>query len=182
MPSSHHPDTRPSAWIMRFASGIKPQGRVLDVAAGSGRNARWLAAQGWQVEAVDRDETALSAMAGLAGISIRVADIEHGDWPYRGRQFDGIVVCRYLYRPLFPLLAESLAPDGILLYETFMQGHEAYGRPSNPDFLLRPNELLEAFMPRLRPVAFEQGYDPLQKAVVQRACLAGRNAVAKIGH
>ena len=180
MPSSRHSETQPSAWVARFAPYIRIQGRVLDVAAGTGRNARWLAAHGWQVEAVDRDAEALATMAGLDGINTRVADIENGDWPYAGRQFEGIVVCRYLHRLLFPLLVESLAPDGILIYETFMQGHEAYGRPSNPDFLLRPNELLQAFMPGLVPVAFEQGYDPALRAVVQRACLAGHEAFAAI--
>jgi SAM-dependent methyltransferase len=161
---------------MRFAPLIKPQGRVLDVAAGSGRNTRWLVQQGWQVEAVDRDEAALASLREIAGITIRVADVENGIWPYQRQQFDGIVVCRYLHRPLFPLLMESLSPDGILIYETFMQGHEVYGRPTNPNFLLRPNELLEAFLPALTPVAFEQGFDPAQQAVTQRICLAGKAA------
>lgn len=171
-----HTDTTPSTWVVRFAALIRPQGRVLDVAAGSGRNACWLAKQGWQVEAVDRDEGALLAMRGLAGITTRIADIENGAWPYAGQQFDGIVVCRYLHRPLFPLLMESLSPDGILIYETFMQGHEVYGRPTNPNFLLRRNELLEVFLPVLTPVAFEQGFDPAQQAVTQRICLAGKTA------
>jgi SAM-dependent methyltransferase len=159
---------------MRFAPLIKLQGRMLDVAAGSGRNACWLAQQGWRVEAVDRDESALAAIHDFAGINTRTADIENAAWPYHGQQFDGIVVCRYLHRPLYPLLTKSLAPDGILIYETFMQGHESYGRPKNPDFLLHPNELLEAFLPALTPVAFEQGFDPAQQAVMQRICLAGK--------
>lgn len=180
MPSSCHSETAPSSWVVRCASFIRPHGSILDVAAGSGRNARWLAQQGWQVEAVDRDETALAGLHDVAGIRTRVADIENAPWPYQGQQFDGIVVCRYLHRPLLPLLADSLAPDGILIYETFMQGHEAYGRPSNPDFLLRPNELLEAFMPSLMPVAFEQGYDPALQAVMQRACMVGHPAFPAI--
>lgn len=164
---------------MRFASCIRPQGRVLDVAAGSGRNTRWLANRGWQVEAVDRDATALVGLNGSNGIATHVADIENADWPYRGQQFDGVVVCRYLHRPLFPLLVESLAPEGVLIYETFMQGHEAYGRPTNPDFLLRPNELLESFMPALTPVAFEQGFDAARQAVMQRVCMVkGAGAAA----
>lgn len=156
---------------------------MLDVAAGSGRNARWLANQGWQVEAVDRDGTALAVMQGAEGITTRMADIENGAWPYRGQQFDGIVVCRYLRRPLFPLLIESLAPQGVLIYETFMQGQEVYGRPTNPDFLLRPNELLESFMPALMPVAFEQGLDAARQAVMQRACMvkgAGFTAIPEV--
>ena len=156
---------------MRFAYCIKPQGKVLDMAAGSGRNARWLADRGWQVVAVDRDEAALAGLQGHSRITTQVCDLENGTWPYHGDEFDGIVVCRYLHRPLFPLLVESLAHDGVLIYETFMQGHEAYGRPTNPDFLLRPNEVLHAFMPALEPVAFEQGYDASRQSVMQRACM-----------
>lgn len=150
------------------------------MAAGSGRNARWLASQGWHVEAVDRDEAALAALHGVERVTTRVADIENEAWPYRGVKFDAIVICRYLHRPLFPWLVECLASDGVLIYETFMQGHEAYGRPSNPDFLLRPNELLESFMPALTPVAFEQGYDAARQAVIQRACLLNSTKLARI--
>lgn len=170
MTSCSHSETKPSAWLVRFAPLIKAHGRVLDVAAGSGRNARWLAAQGWRVEAVDRDTAALDSLQGISGIHTKVADIENGSWPY-SEKFDGIVVCRYLHRPLCPKLADILAPGGILIYETFMLGHEVYGRPTNPDFLLRPNELLEAFLPAFTPVAFEQGFDPMQQAVIQRICL-----------
>ncbi|HEU4707946.1 MAG TPA: class I SAM-dependent methyltransferase [Methylophilaceae bacterium] len=166
----------PSAWLKRYAYLIKPPGCVLDIAAGSGRNSRWLAAQGWQVEAVDVDAAALQTMAGVPGIATRVADLEQGPWPYAERKFDAIVVCRYLHRPLLPLLAASLEPGGVLIYETFMQGHEAYGRPKNPDFLLRPNELLEAFAGELLPHAFEQGLDVARQAVVQRICAVGRAA------
>jgi SAM-dependent methyltransferase len=172
MSSCTYPETEPSAWVKRHASLIKPQGRILDVGAGSGRNACWLAAQGWRVEAVDKDEAALSAMQGLIGIHTRVADIENAPWPYAGQKFDGIVICRYLHRPLFQALMDSLSTDGILIYETFMLGHEAYGRLRNPDFLLRPNELLDIFVPPMVPVAFEQGLDPSQYAVVQRICLS----------
>jgi len=171
MTSLAHSEAKPSAWVKRHASLIKPQGRILDVATGSGRNACWLAAQGWQVETVDKDESALASMQGLANISTRVADIENGPWPYAGQKFEGIVVCRYLHRALFPTLIRSLSADGILIYETFMLGHEVHGRPKNPDFLLRPNELLDEFVPSLVPVAFEQGFDPSQQAVVQRICL-----------
>ena len=162
---------QPSVWMCKFAPLIKANGRVLDLACGAGRNARWLAAQGYMAEAVDRDATALQSMHGLANITTKVADLEHAPWPYGVQQFDAIVVCRYLHRPLLPLLASSLAPQGVLIYETFMQGHEAYGRPQNPDFLLRPNELLEVFVPALMPVAFEQGLLQQQPAaVMQRIC------------
>ena len=162
---------QPSAWMCKFAHMIKTNGRVLDLACGAGRNASWLAAQGYMVEAVDRDATALQSMHGLANITTKVADLENTPWPYGVQQFDAIVACRYLHRPLLPLLIGSLAPQGVLIYETFMQGHEAYGRPQNPDFLLRPNELLEVFVPALTPVAFEQGLLQQQPAaVMQRIC------------
>lgn len=161
----------PSTWVCRFASLIKPHGRVLDLACGTGRNTRWLAEQGWQVEAVDRDAAALASMQGLTNITTRQADLENAAWPYTGQMFDAIVVCRYLHRPLLPLLANSLTTQGILIYETFMQGHEVYGRPQNPDFLLKSNELLQVFMPDLTIIAFEQGkLEQSPPAVLQRIC------------
>lgn len=156
--------------MRQHAGLIKPRGRVLDVAAGSGRNASWLATQGFMIEAVDRDEAALQSMHGVSGIHTRIADMDAGAWLYQGQRFDAIIVCRYLYRPLFPALTESLEPGGVLIYETFMQGHEAYGRPQNPAFLLKPDELLQTFIPPLRLAAFEQGYFEPENAVLQRIC------------
>jgi SAM-dependent methyltransferase len=161
----------PSPWLVRHAPLIRHAGTVLDLACGAGRNARWLAGQGWQVEAVDRDADALATMRGIANITIRHADLENGPWPYAGCRFDGIVVCRYLHRPLLPLLADSLAEDGMLIYETFMLGQERFGRPGNPDFLLRPDELLQAYATRLHVVAFGQGLvDEGSPAMLQRIC------------
>jgi SAM-dependent methyltransferase len=86
-----------------------------------------------------------------------VADIEAGPWPFAGRQFDAVVVTNYLWRPLLPMLLASLAPGGVLIYETFTQGNETVGKPSRPDFLLRTGELLETCR-GLRVVAFEEGF------------------------
>lgn len=161
----------PSDWLLKHASYIQPCGNVLDVAAGNGRNSRWLAQHEFQVEAVDRNREALDSMNGIENITLKIADIENGEWPYSDRQFDAVVVCRYLHRPLFSALYDSLAPGGVLIYETFMQGQEAYGRPSNPDFLLRPNELLKVFQDRLEIIAFEQGYCEVPKpSMMQRIC------------
>lgn len=161
----------PSAWVRAHAPRIKADGRVLDLACGSGRNARWLATQGWQVEAVDRDAAALDAMQGIAGITTTLVDLENGEWPYAGELFDGIVVCRYLHRPLLSRLAESLTQGGVLIYETFMRGHEAFGRPSNPDFLLQTDELLQVYSSQLTVLAFEQGrFDTPKPGMVQRIC------------
>jgi len=165
-------DAAVSPWLARFAAAIRAGGEVLDLAAGSGRNARWLAARGYRVEAVDRDAAALAALAGIAGVSVRVADLEHGGWPYAGRRFDGIVVSRYLHRPLLPLIEGALASGGVLIYETFMVGNERFGRPANPDFLLRSQELLDlARAAGLRVVACEEGEVALPRpAMLQRLC------------
>lgn len=181
-PACHrHPD-EPSRWVRRFSPLIMPGGTVLDLACGNGRHARFLESIGMRVEAVDRDAEALAALAGSTGIVARQADLEGGTWPYEGIRFEGIVVTNYLHRPLFPRLIEALAEGGVLIYETFMSGHERFGRPSNPDFLLRPNELLEAFGGPLAIVAFEQGEVARpQPAVVQRLCAIKASAASVPG-
>jgi len=165
----------PSLWLQAYAAHIRPHGRVLDVAAGKGRNARWLAQQGFQVEAVDRNPEALQAMQGIDGITVREADLERDAWPYADQQFDAIVVCRYLHRPLFNAFIDSLAPDGLLIYETFMQGQEIYGKPSNPDFLLKTDELLELARGRLEILAFEQGPQEQPKPCMLQRIVARRS-------
>ena len=161
---------QPSPWVQRFAAQIRPGGEILDLACGGGRHARWLAGEGWPVEAVDRDSAALAGLAGVAGVKVRVADLEHGAWPYAGRRFAGIVVTNYLHRPLLPLIEGALGEGGVLIYETFMVGNERFGRPSNPEFLLRSQELLEvARAAGLRVLAFEEGEVATPKpAMVQR--------------
>jgi SAM-dependent methyltransferase len=162
----------PSDWVCRHADHIKTGGEVLDVACGSGRNARWLAAQGWSVEAVDRDRTALDTLKDVANVHTTLVDLENAPWPYDDRLFDGIVVCRYLHRPLLKQLIKNLKPDGVLIYETFMLGHEQYGRPTNPDFLLKPDELLTVYGTELKLLAFEQGqFDTPKPSVIQRICV-----------
>ena len=152
---------RPSPWVVRFASLIPAGGAVLDVAAGSGRHTRWLVEQGWRVLAVDRDISSLRSLQGFGsapgGVEIEVveADLEASSWPFEGRRFDGVVVTNYLHRPLLPTLVGSLASGGALLYETFADGQQRYGRPTNPDWLLRPGELLDAVRGRLAVVAYE---------------------------
>lgn len=150
---------------------------MLDLACGNGRHARYFAARGCPVEAVDRDPAALAGLAGIPGVTTRCADLEGGPWPYEGQRFSGIVVTNYLHRPLFPHLLAGLAPDGVLIYETFATGNERYGRPSNPAFLLKPGELLEAVRGRLRVVAYDDLFvaDP-KPAMIQRLCAVNSNA------
>ena len=137
---------------------------MLDVACGSGRHAVFFAERGFEVVAVDREPQA------IPGVRFVQADLEGAPWPFADQRFAAIVVTNYLHRPLFPQLAESLDEGGVLLYETFMAGNERYGRPSNPDFLLKPGELVAAFR-TLDIVAFEQGLVQRPKtAVVQRLC------------
>jgi SAM-dependent methyltransferase len=169
--SDPHDLKTPSVWVVRWAEQLPPGGRVLDIASGSGRHARYLALRGHPVEAVDRDPAALSALARVAGVSTRCADLENAPWPYEGEFFAGVVAVNYLHRPLFPRLLAALAPGGVLIYETFATGNERYGRPSNPDFLLKPGELLDVVRGRLRVIAFEDLYmaDP-KPAMVQRIC------------
>ncbi len=159
----------PSPWIERFAHLVPPGARVLDLAAGGGRHARFFAGRRAHVLAVDRDARALSALDGVRNVATRVVDLETGSWPLAGERFDAIVVVNYLHRPLFRHLRDALAAGGTLLYETFAMGNEAYGRPTNPDFLLCRDELFSlASLPPdpLTVVAFEQGTNG--RAVVQR--------------
>lgn len=164
-----------SAWIERFAHLVPAGARVLDIAAGEGRHARFFVARGAHVLAIDRDASALATLSGAPGVETRVADLEAGHWPLRNERFDAIVVVNYLHRPLFPHLLSALRDDGALLYETFAAGNERFGRPSNPDFLLREGELLDVVRARLVVVAFEQGQAGGERpAVVQRIAAVGR--------
>lgn len=165
-----------SLWVERFLPYIKSGGDVLDLACGRGRHSLRLNASGFRVEAVDRDADALAEISARAPeIATLAADLEGDSWPYDGRRFDAIVVTNYLFRPLFPHLLAALAMDGVLIYETFMAGNERFGKPSNPEFLLRPGELLDVVHGRLSVVAFEQGEVRMPRpAVVQRLCATKR--------
>ena len=169
--ASGHVAQVPSAWVSRWADRVPAGGGVLDLACGGGRHARFFAALGHPVEAVDRDLGLPSRLAGVAGITARIADLENAPWPYEGARFAGIVVANYLHRPLFPRLVAALAPGGVLIYETFAAGNERYGRPTNPDFLLRAGELLEVVRGQLRVMAYEDVIVSEPKpAAVQRIC------------
>jgi SAM-dependent methyltransferase len=158
----------PSEWVERWAPRVA-RGPVLDVACGGGRHSRLFKDLGFQVVAVDR------APLDMEGIRFLKADLEDGaPWPFAGERFGAIVVTNYLHRPLFPHLAASLAEGGVLIYETFMLGNERFGRPSNPEFLLRPGELREAFG-GLQELGFEEGeFEKPKRAMIQRICALKR--------
>lgn len=165
-----------SPWVERHIAAIRPAGQVLDLACGSGRHARLLASRRFPVLAVDRDAAALAALDGVAGVTTARLDLEGDEWPLAGQSFAGIVVTNYLWRPRLPDLLALLAPGGVLIYETFMLGNAAYGKPSNPEFLLRPGELREvAKAAGLREIAFEEGYTASPKPAMRQAICAVRD-------
>lgn len=170
--ADHARQGAPSHWVVRFAPLVPAGGVVLDLAAGSGRHARFFLGRGHPVVALDRDASRLADLRGAARAEVIEADLEDGSpWPLAGRRFAGIVVTNYLHRPLLPVLTDSLGPGGVLIYETFAAGNERFGKPRNPDHLLEPGELIEAVRGRLRIVAFEEGaVEQPRPAVVQRLC------------
>lgn len=148
---------------------------MLDLACGGGRHSRLLAGLGHPVLAVDRDVEALAGLQGVPGIETLPADLEGEAWPLAGRRFAGIVVANYLWRPRFDDQLLLLGPGGVLIYETFMLGNEAYGKPSSPQFLLRPGELRARIAAAgLRELAFEEGYTASPKPAVRQAICAVR--------
>jgi len=159
----------PSAWVRRWTHLLAAGATVLDVACGHGRHMRWLSEQGCQVTGLDRSADALAAAKAYGEVVL--ADIENNDWPllHNGvaRQFDGVVVTNYLWRALLPMIAASVRPGGVLIYETFAQGNETVGKPSRPDFLLAHGELLEHFA-NWQVVAYEDGFLESPPRFVQR--------------
>jgi SAM-dependent methyltransferase len=174
---SHAAIPNPSAWVTRFCPLIAAGGRVLDLAAGSGRHSLYLAGLGFSVLAVDRDVLALELLEqskGSLAIETEQHDLEGSSWPLANRVglFDAVVVTNYLYRPYLDLLPDLLAEGGVLIYETFAHGNAAFGKPNNPDFLLQTGELLDFAARHDLPVlAYEDLYEAQPKpAMVQRLC------------
>ena len=164
-----HGQGEASDWVQRWSHLVPPAGTVLDLACGHGRHLRWFAERGHAVTGVDWSADAIQAVSSLGEAVL--ADIENGPWPLMQgeavRQFDAVIVTNYLWRPLFGPVAQSLAPGGILIYETFALGNETVGKPSRPDFLLQPAELLRVFS-HLNIIGFEQGFLPNPPRFVQR--------------
>jgi SAM-dependent methyltransferase len=154
-----HDAQLPSAWMTRYAGFVRPGSTLLDVACGYGRHAKYFARLGAQVTAVDCDAVALASFRGVADITQVQRDLEGDPWPFAPESFDAIVVCNYLWRSTADALLGTLKPGGLLLYETFMTGNERYGKPSRPQFLLRPSELLHWTHGAFDVVAFEEKPD-----------------------
>ena len=166
----------PSPWVVRHVQSIPARGKVLDLACGSGRHARFLAGLGYPVLAVDRDAEALAGLSAIEGITTRQLDLEGEEWPLAGQVFDGIVVTNYLWRPRLPDVLALLAPGGALIYETFMVGNAAYGKPTNPAFLFQAGELRQlAAAAGLREVEYAEGYVASPKPAMRQAVCAIRD-------
>ncbi|MBH1965345.1 MAG: class I SAM-dependent methyltransferase [Comamonadaceae bacterium] len=165
--TSSYPATAPSPWILRWTPLVPAGAPVLDVACGRGRHMKWFAEHGHAVTGVDRDPASIAAVSHLGEAVL--ADIENGPWPLAGRQFGAVIVTNYLWRPLLPTLLDGVAEGGVLVYETFSAGNESVGKPSRPDFLLQPGELLQVCAgPQWRIVAFEDGFLADPPRFVQR--------------
>lgn len=181
MENNAHGTEPPSAWVQRWSHLVPQGGMVLDVACGHGRHARWFHEKEHPLTLVDRAQAAIEFIASALPtrpaqtVEAVVADIEEGPWPFEGRQFEAVIVTNYLWRPLLPALLASLAPGGVLIYETFTQGNETVGKPSRPDFLLRPGELLQVCQ-GLRVVAFEEGFEERPPRFVQRIAAVRESA------
>jgi SAM-dependent methyltransferase len=145
--STLHGNEPVSDWVQRHAQLVRKQGSVLDVACGAGRHAKFFAAMGMKVTGVDKNAAALAQLTQHDIETLR-ADIENGPWPFAGRSFDGVIVTNYLWRPLLPHIAACVNERGVIIYETFAQGNERYGKPSNPNYLLAPDELMQHFGPK----------------------------------
>lgn len=146
----------PSPWLVRFADAVPAGGTVLDLACGNGRHTQLFLQRGHPVVAIDRDVSGLSDLVGTPELEVIPADLEDGGpFPTGERRFAAVVVTNYLHRPLLPAIVHAVAAGGVLIYETFAQGNERFGRPRNPEHLLRPGELLDAARGNLRVRAYE---------------------------
>jgi len=165
----------PSRWVIRFTHLVRAGGSVLDVAAGQGRHCQWFLDGEYSVVAIDRDLSPLGWLEHPA-LEKHEADLEDGEgWPLGDRAFDAVVVTNYLWRNIFDDIVNAVRHDGVLIYETYAEGNERYGRPRRPEFLLQPGELLARVAPRLEVVAYEHGFSEHPSArVVQRICAIGR--------
>lgn len=169
----------PSAWVELHARRVRSAGKVLDLACGAGRHTRYLCKLGFQVIAVDLDVSGIDDLIGDSQVEVIQADLEAGPWPLGYREFDGIVVTNYLHRPLLPKLVDALAPEGVLIYETFAVGNEKYGRPRNPHYLLKQGELLDTFGEQLEVLDYAHGFDEHPSPAIRQRICAKKSAASE---
>lgn len=174
-PEPTHGQTAPSPWVLRFSEQIPAGGEVIDIACGAGRHGRVFLESGHPVTFVDVDTEALDDLGGRDDVAIIETDLEtEGFWPFTGHAYAGVIVTNYLWRPILPAIIDLVGPGGMLIYETFAVGNEAFGKPSNPDYLLKPDELRDAVDGKLEIVEFEQvEVETPKPAVIQH--IAARN-------
>ena len=145
--AKHIKITTPSPWVKKYAH-LVPNGPVLDIAAGRGRHSIFFHSLGHPITAIDKNISFLTKLKKYKNSEIISADLETStsvfskNQPLHGRQFSGIIVINYLYRPLLGDLIAALRPGGVLIYETFARGNELFSRPKNPSHLLKSEELI----------------------------------------
>ncbi len=140
--------------IVEMYSPMANPGRALDIACGTGRNSVYLAENGFSVDAVDISDYALAQIPASPMINRIEADLD--EYRFARTSYDLIVNCNFLYRDHFPMILDALRPKGILIYETFVEkSGEGFHQPSNPDFLLKNKELLDAFR-SLEVICYEE--------------------------
>ncbi len=179
-----HSTRQASDWLKKWSHVLAPQSRILDLACGQGRHAMWLSSLKMDVLALDKDKLALEEIQKM-GINTLCADLENAPWPLKGERFDAVLVTNYLWRALWPELLESVKEGGFVIYETFCEGHQAYGRPTRADFLLQSGELLRVFKD-FKVLGFEEGLlsEPMryaQRIIAQKPTLSGTLTHLAIG-
>ena len=169
----------PSSWLQRHSSLIPHSGPILDIAAGSGRHTQYLLEKGHTVVSIDKDISRLARIKS-SHLSIARVDLEAPKpWPFKNSAFAAIIVTNYLHRPLFPLIINALAVGGVLVYETFANGNEKFGKPTNPNYLLKAGELIQLTLEHLHILAYEDlTVDQPRPAQIQRI-VASRPALHK---
>jgi len=181
-----NPNLAPDPWVKKYAALI-PVGPVLDLACGNGRHGRYFLDRGYPVTFVDKDTSAINDLSTHKNAELITYDLENSYletnglknsdlkrdilWPFKENQFSAIVVTNYLHRPLFPHLKTTVKRGGIIIYKTFSTGNEQFGRPRNPDFLLKENELRTEFSKQFREIAFYQGLETNPERMTQAICV-----------
>ncbi len=183
----------PSEWVLRWAhlipkstapetssAQVHQSAEILDLACGQGRHMKWLFESGRKVLGIDNDPVCVEACRAFG--QVLQCDLESlqpplqsatkgANWPLEGQVFNGIIVTNYLWRPLWPNILQSLAENGVLIYETFSAGQETLGRPRRPEFLLKTGELLQICV-NMRVIAFEEVFLERPDRCIQRIVAA----------